>query len=91
MTNKPNTETFEATLTLKQEGMDGDVQAFLTFNPLDGELGPGGQPEAYNRMAYLMQMYLYMTGMIDERGDLIDGIDDNIDVEIEALPARSIN
>ena len=93
MTNKTNSpEVFEATLTLRQEGMDGDVQAFLNFAPLNAELGPDGQPEAYNRMAYLMQIYLYQTGMIDERGNLIDGVAADIDVEIEAYPAnRSIN
>lgn len=86
-TNK--TEVFETTLTLRQEGRDGDVQAFLTFNPLNAEDGPSNQPEAYNRMACMMQMYLYLTGMVDERGDLIDGVADDIEVEIE--PTRSIN
>lgn len=94
MTNKhqtENTETFEATLTLRQEGRDGEVLAFLSFAPLDVEAGPDGQPEAFNRMAVLMQTYLYMTGMTDERGNLLEQtVDDSIDVEITEYN-RSIN
>lgn len=88
-TNKP--EVFEATLTLRQEGMDGDVQAFLNFSPLNPELGADGQPEAFNRMAYLMHLYLYQTGTVDENGNLIDPIGDDIEIEFEAMPARSLN
>ena len=93
MSTKTNeVEVFETTLTLRQNGMDGDVQAFLSFSPLNSELGPDGQPEAYNRMAYLMQTYLYLTNTIDEHGNLVDPQSDNIDIEIEAMPAnRSIN
>lgn len=92
MTTKTETnqETFEATLTLRQEGRDGDVEAYLTFAPLLTEMGIDGQPEAYERMAFLMQTYLFMTGVVDERGDLVDPADlDNI--EINTIPYKSIN
>lgn len=87
MTTKTQTnqEIFEATLTLRQEGKNGDVQAYLTFAPLLTEMGVDGQPEAYERMAFLMQTYLYMTGIVDEHGDLVDPSDiDKIDIDTVA-------
>lgn len=63
--------------------MAGDVEAYLTFAPLLTELGTTGQPEAYERMAFLMQTYLYMTGVVDQNGDLLDAGDlDDIEIDV---------
>lgn len=82
-----NNETFEVTFTLRQEGMDGDVSAYLDFShPPTKFLGDTAPPEAFERMVTMVQWYLYEAGFIDENGELVEqGTDDFV------LTARKLN
>ena len=66
---KPNTYT--ATLTLTQEGLDGDVITKLTFSPLlDADADQ--IPLCHDQMANLVHFHLYSIGVVDQDGALID-------------------
>lgn len=87
MTDKTN-ETFTATFTLSQEGPDGDVTSTLEFNPLIDRANADEAPLAYEMMAFLAQHYLYMIGVVDENGELIDpeAFSRNTQLNVTTLP-----
>lgn len=71
MTDETN-KTFKATFTLTQEGMEGDIISELSFEPLVDRDDLDEVPAVYEMMSFLAQHYLYMIGVVDEDGELID-------------------
>ena len=69
MTNK--TKPFVATLTMTQDDYDSPVKTSLSFDPLIVDRD-GDAPEAYERMAAVIEYHLYLTGVVDREGNLID-------------------
>jgi hypothetical protein len=65
---------YTATFTLTQEGLDGELRSSLTFSPLltDQEVVFGEAPDAYNIMSHLVEQFLFIAGVIDEEGDVVD-------------------
>lgn len=68
-----NPETiYTATFKLTQKG-DGPVHSELVFDPLTGDETPTDlAPATFQIMSALVEHYLYITGMINEDGELID-------------------
>lgn len=67
-----NETTYTATFTLTQTG-DGPVHSKLVFDPLTGDETPTDlAPASFQIMSELVSHYLYITGMINEEGELID-------------------
>lgn len=68
-----NDETlYTATFTLTQTG-NGPVHSKLEFSPLTGEETPTDvAPAPFQIMSQLVAHFLYITGMIDEEGELLD-------------------
>lgn len=85
-------QKFTATFTLSQEGTDGDVTSSLTFEPLvsDEEVLAGHTPDAYDIMAYLVQHYLQIAGIVDEEGDIVDpdGYENNTHIHVRQSSFR---
>lgn len=63
--------TYTATLTLSQEGLDGDVVSKLSFSPLL-DVDADEVPACHDQMAHLVHYHLYTIGVVDRDGDLID-------------------
>lgn len=69
--NEKKEVTYTATFQLTQLG-DGPVMSSLKFDPLDGEKVDltSLAPASFQIMSELVAHYLYITGIIDEHGDL---------------------
>lgn len=90
--NDKNPTQYKATLTLTQNGLDGDVESFLEFEPtikLDNleSMNTEGQlpiPAAYFHMANLFQAFLESEGILDANGQIIDEDEAHLSVNINA-------
>lgn len=68
---------YTATLTLTQDGLDGDIISKLKFDPLIGldDIDADGNlivPEVFELMSIAAQSYLQAAGILNEHGELID-------------------
>lgn len=82
---------YTATFVLTQDGLDGDVVSKLKFEPL---LEEGGEaPLSFEIMAYLVQVFLHETGVIDEKGDLVDpeSFHKNASLDISTIGRGKLN
>lgn len=83
---------YEVTFTLRQDGLDGDIQAFLSFShpptsfPTDDLV-----PESYERMLAIAQFYLEETGFVDSNGNIIQRDDYTEAVFVEAAKPSRLN
>lgn len=86
-----NNTKFKAVFTLEQDGMDGDVVSTLKFDPYPED--PDSEIVAYNIMSELARMYLLMTNVIDEDGNLVDEDEDfmSIDFDVSDQVKRHLN
>lgn len=76
--SEKNTKTkYTATLTLTQNGIDGDVFSSLRFDPLikpedlDSE-SMDGIPAAYELISLAAEAMLIRMGILNEEGELLD-------------------
>lgn len=77
---------YVSTLVLSQDDMEGPIYSKLTMNPrIKAE--DKVFPSAYEASSYLSTAWLYMTGTIDEEGNLRN--EEDLDyVELEAKEVR---
>ena len=70
-------ETYVATFSLTQTGLDGEVIPGLEFSPLVNPVDEEA-PAIYEYMANVALNFLRQVNIIDERNELIDpnGLDD---------------
>lgn len=79
-------KTFVTSFTLAQDEPEGPVFASLSFNP---KVAPSfDQPTSYGLVSVLFNTWLYMVGILNEDGELVD--EDQLDLisfDIKENPA----
>jgi hypothetical protein len=73
MGNADNTN-YVATFTLSQTGVDGEINAAVSFNPVVdlATVDEEAQPGVFEIMSHLVEQFLFITGVVDENGELLD-------------------
>lgn len=90
----PDTK-YTATFTLVQEGTDGEIHAHVSFDPLVdvNTLEEDEQPGVFEIMSHLVEQFLFLTGVVDENGDLIDpeAFHSGVNLKISNLGSGTLN
>lgn len=90
MTEKTTDNTeYTATFTLRQTGKDGKLFSSVVMEPRV-KFNDDDFPVSFEIMSELMTYYLYMIGMIDKQGNIIDEekFHDQVEVNVSPLASR---
>lgn len=87
---------YSATMTLTQEGTDGEVSVAVSFEPRitpEKEESNDEAPAVFAQMAYLFQVWLESCGIIDEDGNIsdIDEFTRRTEMDLRSFTPRSVN
>lgn len=80
---------YTATLTLTQDGLEGDVYSNLKFDPLIDQNNQDDEgnlviPASYELMSVAAEAFLHSAGILDENGNILDEEELHNTVSIEA-------